>query len=217
MTKKQTSGIIHVVPKVESWKVPGVVYRGKTGTYEVIREMIPSMTQDEQVAGYGIEIPSMSLVWAIADRAYDLSLISENPETAESLRNFLQVCLRRYLNTSTRLVYNPQGIGDEVIHNYNTSAQYALSGNFVGPDGWIQKLPNKKALELVLETSNVNKINKVSNWLNGADAFLWRVNSKPEKRDERVAGFDAYFVRLYFNCDWLPSHQRPAFRVVQVK
>ena len=153
------SGIIHNKPSVESWILSGVSYRGKTGTYDVIGEMTPSMAQDKLIEKYGLEIPSTDLVWAIATRGHDLR--NENPEASEKLRQFLRQGFRRYPNTSTRLIYNPQGEKDEVIHNYKTSKKYSLKRKIVGPDGLLKDIPDKKVLESLLGTSDVSRIYNV--------------------------------------------------------
>ncbi len=212
MTKQPA--IIHVVPKAEYWIVSGVSDRGKTGTYEVVREMIPADTQDNQAVKYGIEIPSAPLIWAIADRAYDFR--TQKPEAAETLKNFLRQGFRQYPNTSSRIAYNPSGT-DEVTHNYGTSDQYSLSANVVGPDSWMENMSDKSVLESILGTSDTTKINKVSNWINGTNSRIWRLNSRPKQRDERVVRFVALDGRLDLGCSRLPRDVHPAFRVLKIE
>jgi len=213
-TKTSSKGIIYVKPGVASWKVPSVVHRGETRTYEVVGEITPAMTQDKLMSKYGTEIPSTSLIWAILSRAHDLK--NENPETAESLRNFIREGLSQFPNTSTRLIYNPRGERDEVIHNYLASKQYSLKGNFVGIDGNVADIPDKKTLDLVLETQDTKKINKVSNWIDNTDFRIWRLNKTPSVRHERVARFVASSGRLGLGCYWVPLGVYPAFRVLRV-
>jgi len=207
-------GIIHVAPSIESWKVPGVVYRGKTGAYEFVGEMVPAMTQEKQMEKYGVKIPSAPLFWAIADRAYELR--NENPDSAETLRSFLQQGLRKYPNTSSRIIYEPFG-QDEIIHNYNTSEQYSLSADIVGSDGEITDIPDKEVLEALLETKDIDKINKVSNWINGTPFWIWRLNSRPKQKDERVARFLVGSGRLLLDCYRYLALQYPGFWVERIE
>ncbi|MBU0958318.1 MAG: hypothetical protein KKB31_00075 [Nanoarchaeota archaeon] len=208
------SGIIHIVPKTESWRVSDVLYRGETKNYELVGEMTSAMPQDKLVARYGLEIPSVPLIWAIASRAYDFR--NENIEEVGSLRDFLRNGFRQFPNTSSKVIYNPSGF-DKVIHNHGTSDQYSLNANVVGPNDWIENILDKSVLESLLGTNDINRINKVSNWINETDTYLWRLNSKPSKKDERVVGFSAYSDGLGLSAAWDPLDEYPAFRVLQVE
>jgi hypothetical protein len=211
-------GIIHTARSAESWDVSGVSCIGETGTYRVVGEMVPAMTSDKQMEKYGIQIPSSQLIWAIATRDYDLR--EEYPEHAESLRKFLQVGFRAYPNTSTRSVYNPEDEIDEVIHNYKTQDQYSLRENIVGPDNWITNIPDKKVLESFLGTKDVNKINEVSQWINGTNMYIYRRNSEPSRKEgkvERVVWLLAFSDWFALGCDRGPSSRYPAFRVEKIE
>ena len=212
--KPEKQGIVHNVPKIESWRVPSVSYRGQTRDYEVVGEMTPAMTQEKLVKKYGIEIPSVPLIWAISSQAYALRDV--NLGDAEELKNFLSAGFRQYPNTSTRIVYNPSG-NDLVVHSSGTSREYSLDAEVVGSDGFMGDIPDKKVLESLLGTSDVENINEVANWINGTNAFLWRLNSKPKQKVERVAGFDADSGGLDLDCDRDPLSECPAFRVLEVE
>ena len=205
-------GIVYHKPSAERWTLSGVSHRGSIGTYEVIGEMTPAMTQDKLFEKHGLEIPSMDLVWAIATRGYELRNESQDSET---LRQFLRQGFRKYLNTSTRIVYGPSG-KDKVIHNYGTQ-NHSLDEDVVGPDDWMTNIPDKNVLESLLGTQNVSQINQVSQWVNGTNAYLWRLNSKPKEKTERVAGFYAYVGRLVLVCNGGPHDEFPAFRVLKVE
>lgn len=212
-TANKESRIVYNAPRTESWIVPGVLDRGKNGTYEVIGEMTPSMTQDNLTKKYGLEIPSSALIWAIATKGYELR--NENLEEAEKLRQFLKTGFRQYPNTSTRLIYNPSE-QDKIIHNYKTSDEYSMNGNVIGPDDLIDKLPDANVLEQILGTKDIAKINEVSQWINGTDFYIWRLNSKPKEKIERVARFYAVEYRLDLYCNMGPHSEDPAFRVLKV-
>ena len=212
LTEKST--IVYKKPSIGSWILSGLSHRGKTGTYEAIEEMTPSMTQDNLISKYGLQIPSTDLVWAIASRGYELR--KESPEASEALRRFLKQGFRQYLNTSTRIVYTSEG-SDRIIHNYGTSDEYSIDEQVVGPDEFVHKLPDQKVLESLLGTQDVGRINEVSQWVNGTDNHLWRFNSKPKQREERVARFYAGGYWLYLDCNRNPHGEYPAFRVLKVE
>ncbi|MEK6871405.1 MAG: hypothetical protein AABX16_00710 [Nanoarchaeota archaeon] len=216
ITKKS---IIYNEPSEISWDIPGVLYRGEKGTYQLFGEMSPSLNQDQLAELYtkekqkGNPHPTdMPLMWAIATRAHELRSDDKN----EKLKNFLKQSLRRWPNTLTRIIYNLSE-DDCVIHNYGTSDKYSVNCTVVGSDRWINKLLDKNILENILGTQDTQKINEISQYVNGTDTYLWRLNSKPNQKDERVAGFYADDCRLIFDCDWRPLGGCPAFRVLRVE
>ncbi len=214
--------ILYTPPSESFWDVPGVSYRGETGTYRIFEQMTPSMNQDklaeysekEKQKGNPHAIDSV-LHFAIFSQAY--ALRSQNPETAESLRVFLQSGLREYINTLTRVVYNPEEETDQVIHNYKTPDSYTLEGKLVGPDGWIKDFPDKRVLEFLLKIQDAKQINNISRWINDTNTYLWRVNSKPIQQDERVVRFNANSDRLFLDCLRDTLARYPAFWVLRVE
>ena len=226
MAEASESGILYHSTNVRSWRdeghftVPRVVYRGQKGTYALFEQMTSEMIQDKLSEFYesekskGNPVPTDApLIWAIATRAHELK--GENPEAVGKIRQLLQIGFRRYPNTLTRIDYSPEN--DVVVHNAGTSDQYSLEGNVVGPDGFINNIPDKNILESLLGTQDVSKINAVSQWINETDTYLWRLNSKPKKFNKRVAGFNAHDCLLGPDCNWGPLGVCPAFRVLQVE
>ncbi len=216
MAERQ-SGITH---GESFWDVPGVSYRGETGTYREFKKMTPSMNLDElaewsekeRQEGNPHAIDSI-LNYAIWSQAY--SLRQENPETAESLRVSIQQSLRIYPNTLSAVIYTPKGRADRLVHNYGTSDCYTLEGDFVGPDGLITNIP-ERFLEAVLGEQDPVKIDEVFRWINRTDSYVYRVNSKPGQRDERVVRFRAGSGRLDLNCNRNPLNRYPAFQIVHL-
>ena len=218
MTKQ---GIRYTAPSEGFFDIPGVVYRGETGNYRVFERMTPAMTQDKLAELYQGEKPKGNphpmdsvLYFAISLAGYNLR--NESPEGAEHLRQFLRESFRKYPNTLSRIIYNSSE-KDKIIHNYRTSDEYALDSEVVGQDGWITKIPDKQILESLLGTDNVDKINKVSNWINGTNGYLWRLNSKPENKEERVVRFGADDNWFYLYCNGNPHDECPAFRVLRIE
>jgi hypothetical protein len=217
-TKKQ--GIVYTQPSEGFWDVPGVLYRGKTGTYRLFEQMTSAMNQEQLAELYETEKQKGNphptdapLILAIASVAH--SSRDENPQDTERLRQFLRTSFRKYPNTLTRIAYEPSG-KDKIIHNYKTSDEYSIEESVVGPDGLMNEISNKKVLESLLGTSNVTQINAVSQWINGTDSYIWRLNSKPSKKDERVARFDAAGGRFGLFCLRFSRDGCPAFRVLKV-
>jgi len=206
--------ISYVAPSESYWILEGVKHRGENQTYRVFEQMTPPGTQDDLIEKYGLQIPNSQLVWALTERDYELR--NSSPNEAEQLRNFLKQGFRKYPNTSSRIIYTSQG-EDKVIHNVGTSDEYPLYANVVGVDGLIKDIPDKKVLESILGTYDVEKINEVSQWVNGTDSHIWRLNSKPKQEDTRVVGFDALGGRLGFDCYRVLSDEDPAFRVERIK
>ncbi|MEN9625968.1 MAG: hypothetical protein RL557_296 [archaeon] len=218
MTTAQ-SRIIYTPPSEGSWKIPDVLYRGERCTYELFERMTPSLNQDKLSELYNKEKNAgnphptdMPLLWAIATQAYEL----REEEGSERLRAFLRDGIRKWPNTLTRIAYTSEG-EDRVIHNYKTSDEYSLAENIVGSDGFISEIPDSSVLETILGAKDVQKINAVSQYLNGTPTYLWRVNAKPKQKDERVA-------RFYADGDWLDLYcvrrvdiEDAAFRVLRVE
>ena len=222
MTKKSKSIYTPSVIIEGFWEIPGVNYKGKNKTYRIFEKMAPAMNHDD-LTEYSIKekkegnphLADSILHFSIFDASYKLR--NKHSQDIEGLRKFLQSSLRKYPNTSTRVVYNPQEELDNIIHNYGTPDEYILRGNFVGDDGWIRNIKHKKVLTSLLGTDNIKKINEISQWLTNTNTYLWRLNSKPLQKDEGVVGFDASSGRLDLDCGRYPAGRCPAFRVLEVK
>ena len=96
----------------------------------------------------------------------------------------------------------------------------------VGSGGFVSELSDKTVLEKIIGTQDTQKINEISQYVNGTDTYLWRLNSngtdcyffrlKPRPKDERVARFDADGDGLGLDCARHPRVEGPAFRVLRV-
>ena len=216
----------YIQPSEGFFEIPGVFYRGGKGTYQLFEKMTPEMDQEQLAEVYEIEkkkgnpYPTDApLILAICSRAYEIK--NENSKEVESLKNFFRQGFRKYPTTLTRIIYNSSG-QDEIIHNCGTSDQYSFNENVVGLDGLIADISDKSILKSLLLKSllgiaNIDKINEFSQWINGTDFDIWRLNSKPKQKDERVAGFGAGSVWLGLGCNGDPLDRDPAFRVLEVK
>ena len=194
----------------DSWIIPEVSYRNNIYTAKLSRTLLDSgaLKTQEQWAEYreqaiksgGFYTGDMPLQHAIFKRVFQEK---DKPE-AEQIRVFLQEQMRtRYLATLTRIPYQPVG-DDLIIHNYHTNDEYKLNELIVGPDREI-KQADSKAVEVLLGTRDISEISAVYKWLNQTPAWIWRLNEKPKKVDERVARFSAGSVRAYFVCGSYPA------------
>ncbi len=230
MGKVAESGIIYHSPNMRSREygrhfiIPGVVYREQTGTYAIFEQMTPSMNQEMLAEFYekekqkGNPHPTDApLIWAIAIKSYELK--NQKPEASERLRKFLQQGFKIHPNTLTRVAYNKfsgKDRKDKIIHNYKTLDEYSIYQKVVGPDGFVNYAQHKRVLEALLGTSDVSKINRMSQWINETNNYFWRLNSKPNRKFERTAWFCVSDSRFGLNCNGGPNGKSPAFQVLKV-
>jgi len=196
------------------WTIPGVNYRGNVVDVQLLKNYLDNgnaKTQDdwarysEQARAKGeFYLPDYPLFFATLERAYAL----KTDATIEEMRKKVQKLSRaKWLMTTTRIKYANKG-KDKIVHNYGMSDPQKLEEPFVGADGTIPSGSPETLYQKLLGTqSSVANINSVFKWLNGTDAYMYRVNSKPNKLDERVAaGFDADSDWAYFDCDRIPTN-----------
>lgn len=202
-----------IINSGDFWRIEGVKYNGKTGIYELSKELIPSATQDSLAefsktsrANNGFYVGDSRLHYSI------FRAIKDSGNT--DVRDFLQQNMRtHWMNTLTRVNYNKKD--DETIHNYRQKDEKSLDGRIVGPDRFVEN-GDKKALEILLGTEDIKEINDVSEFINGTKTHIWRVNNIPKNLDERVVRFDANSVGLNLYCIRYPSFVIPAFGVREV-
>src|SRR3989344_956560 len=176
----------YVVPATAYYEIS----KGGVPSYRLLEKMTPLMTQDKLTDYYneakkkGNPLPLNSIqMFELMEDA----MKSGNKD----LMNYVQRGLQSWPNTLSRVVYNPQG-GDEVIHGYGTSDAFSRKGNLVGNDGFIENIDNSNALELLLGTEDVKRMNEVSYSINKTPMYLWRINLKPSEKIERVVRFGAF-------------------------
>jgi len=185
--------------------------------YKLIDKMTPEMTQDELAEFYNIEKQKGNPVPMNAPQhieLFDDAVKSGNAELLNFLKKGLQ---RRWPTTLSRAVYSPVNTENGAIHNYGTFDSYFNAGNLIGKDGFITEIDNKNSLEILAETKNVKRLNKISDAMNQTPMYLWRVNSKPSERTERVVGFFAYNDWLGLDAVRILSDKDFAFLVEKVK
>ena len=195
------------------WTVPGVNYRNNVVDVQILKNYLDNgntKTQDdwarysEQARTKGeFYLPDYPLFFATLERAYAL----KTDPTIEEMRKKVQELSRaKWLMTMTRIKYAGNG-KDKIVHNYGMSDSQELEEPFVGDDGVIPAGSPVTLYQKLLGTqSSVTDINSIFKWLNGTDVYMWRVNSKPSKLDERVARFVANSGRAGLGCNGDPAN-----------
>ena len=217
----QSSKDFSLEDKIDFYAINGVNYKNNIYTIDLSKTLLPSKTQDEHAehrksARDGFYTPTYPEFHAI------ISTLEKNKDNIkyqsqiEQLRQFIKrSALEKWLMMLTRIRYNPTG-DDIVIHNYKQKDEYSIkSDNFTGPDGYVPNASNaEKPLQSLLDTSeNVNEINQIYKWLTDGDAYIYRLNSRPENRDERVAGFYAGSDGADFDCYGYPQYSSASLGV----
>ena len=208
------------------WKISGISLRDEAYAVNLSKTLSPSKTQDEHAEqrilaekAHDFYTPSFPELYAIISC---LEQNKDNPQyqnEIEQARSFIKdSVIKHWLMTLTRVHYNPQG-EDIVIHNYKQPSQYELPVHFIGPDGAILSANHaEKPMQALLDTNqSLQEVNEAFRWLMDVDAYLWRLNSKPQQTDERVAWLSADSGKVYLICFWYPQNPSSALRVRRAK
>ena len=210
---KETNSQSRIINADKYWRIEGVNYNGKTGIYELSKELIPLANQDSLAEISKTSRENNGFYAGDSRLHYAIFKAVKNADNRD-VRDFLQENMRaHWIDTLTRIKYKKSN--DEIIHNYKQKDEYSLDGRIVGPDRVIEKR-DKKALEILLGTENIEEIKDVIQFINSTPAYIYRVNNIPENLDERVVRFDAVSDGFYFDCCRYPSVQYPAFGVREV-
>ena len=202
--------------KAGFYSINGIPYGDETYRIDLSKTLLPRRNQDEHAehrlnAKQGeFCLGDMSLYHALFTALYNNRDSQSFKDQIEEARQFIkESMLEHWLMTLTRIKYNPDG-NDLVIHNYHQKDEWKDSINtFVGPGGYLNDVSTtnvERPLQALLDTQqNASEINSVYNWLTGGNAYIWRVNSRPEKTNEKVARLYAGSGRAVLNCIGTPS------------
>ena len=210
----------NVTSLAEHWEIPNVEYRNGIYTVNLAKSLLENgnaKTQSDWIE-YSKEAIQRSDFY-VGDMALQYAMfkalsMQSNPESLEA-RDFIKKQMReKWLTSTTRLKYNSKG-KDEVVHNYGMPNELKLEVELVGPDRFVEA-SDSSLLEVLLLDKDVKRVNDVFNFINGTNAYIWRLNSKPKKTDERVAGFGAGSVRAGLFCNWSPGNAGSSLGVFAV-
>ena len=207
---KKAEEPIQVIPNAgDFWTIPNVNYRNGIFTVEFSKSLLDSgnaKTQDDWAAyseqarkSNGFYTGDMPLYHSLFDALHSQK---DNPQSEEA-RQFIQESIKeKYISTLTIIQYQPKG-KDKIIHDYKTSDQYSIDEVIVGEDRFMKKADDKALIALTGFKSE--KLNEIYQWINGTNGYIWRLNSKPVKVDERVARFYAFSDWVVLGCDRDPD------------
>ncbi|MBS3146254.1 hypothetical protein J4471_01005 [Candidatus Woesearchaeota archaeon] len=209
-----------------SWRVNGVVYRNGIYTVDLLKVLLSHRTSrvQDQWSEYSRNAISNAQFY-VGDFPLYYSLFtslfknkdSEYKHEIEQAKLFIKESMFKYwLSTLTRIAYTPSG-KDRVIHNHGLPDQYEVQEEIRGPDEWVKNASDKRAYKAILDSEDTAEIQAVFNWITEKDAYLWRVNTKPKKIDERVAGFVANSGGADLGCYGNPEYSNPSLGVRRAK
>jgi len=189
------------------WTIENVNYRNKICKVNLLKTLLDNRNRKNQDSwaefskqakeNNGFYLGDMPLYHSIFTKLYELK---DKPKS-NKIRDFLkEQFLKRGLMTLTRINYQPNGCLDKIVHNYKMPDEYLIEGNFSGLDEDVEYFKNKRNYKSLLDSNNPEEINFVYNWITGKNARLFRVNSKPEQEDKRIAWFGVKFNWIYLNC-----------------
>ncbi|MBI4117034.1 hypothetical protein HY449_04800 [Candidatus Pacearchaeota archaeon] len=199
----------------EFWTVGRVPYRNGLYRIDLSKQLLDrgqNHTQDEwsQFSESAKQkgdfyVGNFPLYHALFAALHNLKGDSQIEKDVEAARNFLEKEFHaNWLITLTRIKYSKTG-KDKVIHNHGMQNCSVVDAEFVGPDEYVEDATNMEPYKALLGTDDKNEINSVYKWLTGRRPYLYRVNSKPDKDREFVAGFVAGSGWAGLGCNWNPS------------
>ena len=197
----------------DRYRISGVSYRNKICQVDIGKTLLPPGTQEEYAqrriaaltSDNDLYAPSFPLLHAPIAALYQNKDGSFKDQIEEARAFLAGLISNKWITTLTRIKYMPAGQGqDIVIHNYKQPDSYEIQVNFIGPDGIITDTANtEKPLQALLDTKQtLSEIDEVYKWFRNLDSYIWRVDTKPERIDERVARFDADSDGSGFGCGW---------------
>ena len=196
-------------------ELSNVMYRGENTTYRLYDDLTKPMNLHQLSEFYEIEkkegnpVPANSeLLWSIFT-----AVNSKDENLIQRIRNKLR---NNLINTLTGINWYSNG-NARVIHNKGTLDSYFKQGKLIGRDGYISDIKPKKILKNVFGNENIEEINNVSQKINNAPMYLWRINSKPSEKVEYVVRLVAFVDRLNLAVHRFLSSEYPAFLVRQVE
>ena len=180
------------------YRISGVSYRNGIHQVDVSKALLPSGTQDKHaqrrkkaLTDGSFYSPDFPLLHGIINALYQNREGSFKDQIESAKTSLSSLVDNKWLMTLTRVRYAPNG-QDSVINNYGQDDQHEITSSFAGPDGAVAKPETNagQALQALLSTQQPpQEINQVYRWFRNTDAYLWRVNNKPDKVIEHVARF----------------------------
>ncbi len=159
------------------------------------------------------KIPSTELYFASLLALYE----NRNGPQADLIGKIILVFARDFANsfmmTSTRVTYMAKN-KDKIMHSYGNNPKVVVM-DFCGSDGYVNSENKFEAeMEVLLGTNNCEKVEEVFKWVTGNLTYFWRINNKPNSKDERAVVFGVSNISSNFNINASEGISRPARGVV---
>lgn len=121
-----------------------------------------------------------------------------------------QIHRKNYLITSSKVDYMPSG-KDVVTHEYGLEGEHQVKAGILGPDEQIIKTADPQGYKALFETNDdITEINEDFKYINGTNAWAWKVNLRPNLKDTRVVRLVAVLGGFIVNCYGNPRGGDPA-------
>ena len=208
--------------KASFWTITNVPYRNQLYDIDLLKTLLDNgatKTQDQWSEYAKQAIPKgefhaadFPLYHALFATLYH---VRDGPSKAatEEIQQFLNDKFTKYwLMTLTRVIYTPSG-KDKVIHRLGLPDQYTIDEVIIGPNEWVKKAVEKAPYKALFGADDTAEIQSVYHWLTGREAYLWRLNTKQETPQGRVAGFVAGSGGACLDCGGGPADSDPALGV----
>ena len=215
---------IEKVVATSHWRVHTVPIGrdGKLYTVELCTDLLDggaSRTQDEWAKFSKAELNAGRYGYLSAPQIRGLVHVcrinKDNPKYDSSIREIQEFLKRQFskhfLVTNSRVDYMPSG-QDVVTYEYGLDGEHQVKATILGPDEYIIKTKNPQGYHILFDTNDDPKeINSDFVYLNGTNAYAWKVNSKPESKETRVVRFYAYPGGFDVFCDRDPQDSYSVF------
>jgi len=212
---EESHGEVGLKSNTDFWTISGVNYRNRVHKVDLSKSLLDngnSKTQDKWVEYsksakqrndfYTGDFPLYHALF----RALFFGKDSSDKDKVEEARAFLEKQFKeKWLMTLSRVRYMPSG-KDIVIHNFGMPDKIEIPEDFVGKNEWVKDSKTPQVYNTLLGSNNVQEINQIYSWITKKPAYLYRINSKQQGIDERVARFDAYSGGAVLYCYWDPSY-----------
>ena len=205
------------------YRINGVNYRNEAYQVDLKKDLLDNRaqkTQDEwaeyskkAIKNNEFHVGGMPLYHSLFAALFKNKDNAQYKDNIEKARKFLQkTCKDSWLMTLSRINYTNQG-KDIIIHNHGLQDKLEVLEDIIGYAWFIFQLDSEKELKAVLGSNDINEINQVYNWISGKNAYILRLDSKPNQNVERAVGFVSDDDRFWL--DWYgdPSYSGEAFGV----
>ncbi len=210
--------------ETDFWRMTGVPYNGLIYTVELLKNLLDGgkskkqaewTNYTEEAMGKGeFGTPDYPLQHALFATLFRNKDNIDYKDGIEQARTWLDKAAHdKWLMTLTRIKYKPSGI-DEIIHNHGLSNARSIELPFVGPGEFVKDAADMAVYHALLGAEDSKKdIRGIYKWLTGIEPYIYRINAKPERLDQRGARSYADTGRSLLNCNRDPDGRNSSLGV----